>query len=71
MPVTLSFAETYSYPERREGIALPVAVISAGRVIPTCAKMDTGSAFCVFSHEIGLALGLNPIGISTPLERLC
>jgi len=59
MPVTLSFAETHNYPERRDGITIPVAVITNGLVIPTYAKVDPGSEFCVFGHEIGLALGLD------------
>lgn len=59
MAVTLSFIETYTYPERRDGITIPVAVIANGLIIPTYAKVDSGSDFCIFSHEIGLALGLD------------
>ncbi len=71
MAVTLSFAETHNYPERRDGITIPVAVIANGLIVPTYAKVDSGSEFCIFSHEIGLALGLNiEAGIPMRMESL-
>jgi hypothetical protein len=58
MATQLTFAEAFSYPDDPSGITLPVALIYGSKAIRIAAKVDTGAAVCLFSHEDGLQLGL-------------
>jgi hypothetical protein len=54
----LNFAEEYHYEDDDDGIPLLVKLTYAGTSIEVTAKVDTGSAVCLFSHEDGLDLGV-------------
>ncbi|HEX5085893.1 MAG TPA: hypothetical protein VFY40_27995 [Blastocatellia bacterium] len=54
----LTFAEEHSYKDDGDGIPLQVRLIYAGQSIEVTAKVDPGSTVCLFSHEVGLALGI-------------
>ena len=58
MSTQLTFAEVFSYPDDPSGITLPVALMYSGKAIRITAKVDTGAAVCLFSHEDGRQLGL-------------
>ncbi len=58
MSADLSFAVTYQYPDRPDGITVPVLLSAGGQVIQASAKVDTGAECCIFSQELGLKLGL-------------
>ena len=66
MSTQLTFAEVFSYPEDPSGITLPVALMYSGKAIRITAKVDTGAAVCLFSHEDGLQLGL-PVAQGVPI----
>lgn len=59
MSTELSFAVTYQYPDRPDGITLPVLLSVSGQVVQASAKVDTGAECCIFSQELGLKLGLD------------
>ena len=61
----LTFAEEYHYKDDDEGIPLQVRLTYAGHGIEVTAKVDPGAAVCLFSHEVGLKLGL-PIEQGSP-----
>ncbi len=63
----LTFAEEYHYKDDDEGIPLQVRLTSAGHSIEVTAKVDPGAAVCLFSHEVGLKLGV-PIEQGIPIE---
>jgi hypothetical protein len=54
----LSFSEEYRYDDNLSGIELPVVLGYGARSIRVWAKVDTGAAVCLFSHEDGKELGL-------------
>ncbi len=54
----LSFDEEYRYKDDEEGIPISVILTYSGNAVRTDAKVDTGSAICLFSHEDGLDLGV-------------
>ena len=54
----LRFAVTYQYPDRPDGITIPVLLSAGGEIIQVSAKVDTGSECCIFSQELGVRLGL-------------
>ena len=78
MSTQLTFAEAFLYPDDPSGITMPVVLLYGGKAIRISAKVDTGAAVCLFSHEDGLKLGLPvtqgmPIVLSSlggPLEAL-
>jgi hypothetical protein len=67
MAIQLTFAEMFYYSDDPSGITLPVALIYSGKAIRIAAKVDTGAAVCLFSHEDGLQLGL-PVAQGIPIE---
>lgn len=71
MAKELSFDFEYQYEDDEEGIPLPVKLTYGGRTVGTVAKVDSGAAVCLFSHEEGVDLGV-PIeqGIPTTLGGL-
>lgn len=66
MATQLTFTDVFPYPDDPLGITLPVALIYGGKAIRITAKVDTGAAVCLFSHEDGLQLGL-PIAQGIPI----
>jgi hypothetical protein len=54
----LNFAEEYRYRDDAEGIPVRVLLTYGGQTVRVAAKVDTGAAVCLFSHEDGLDLGL-------------
>ena len=66
MATQLTFAEAFPYPDDPSGITLPVALMYGGKAIRSAAKVDTGAAVCLFSHEDGLRLGL-PVAQGIPI----
>ena len=54
----LTFHHEYRYKDNDEGISIEVSLGYAGIVIGVGAKVDPGSAVCVFSNEIGRNLGI-------------
>jgi hypothetical protein len=54
----LTFAEELCYKDDEEGIPISVILTYGDKTIRTDAKVDPGSAVCLFSHEDGLDLGL-------------
>lgn len=64
----LTFTQEQHYKDDDEGIPIPIRVSYAGITREILAKVDTGSAVCLFSHEVGVALGI-PIEQGIP-QRL-
>jgi hypothetical protein len=64
----LNFDEEHHYKDDDDGIPILVKLTYGGTSIEVTAKVDTGSAVCLFSHEDGLDLGV-PVeeGIPTRL----
>lgn len=54
----LSFSLVYRYDPGASGIRLPVTLSAFGTMVEVAAKLDTGSSACVFTRDIGEALGL-------------
>jgi hypothetical protein len=63
----LDFAEEHHYKDDEEGIPIRVMLTYGGKTIRVAAKVDTGSAVCLFSHEDGLDLGV-PIEQGIPIK---
>lgn len=55
----LNFTEERRYKDDDDGIPILVRLTYAGTSIEVTAKVDTGSAVCLFSHEDGLDLGIS------------
>ncbi|MBS1787686.1 MAG: hypothetical protein JST85_08190 [Acidobacteria bacterium] len=62
----LTFAEELSYKDDEEGIPISVILTYGDKTVRTDAKVDPGSAVCLFSHEDGLDLGI-PIEQGVPI----
>ncbi len=58
----LTFDEEYRYKDDESGISISVILTYGGKTVHTDAKVDPGSAVCLFSYEDGLDLGV-------PIER--
>jgi hypothetical protein len=63
----LEFAEEYRYKDDDAGIPIQVRLTYAGTTVEVTAKVDSGAAVCLFSHEIGLKLGI-PIEQGVPIR---
>lgn len=59
MPYKLTFSDAISYPDKDGGILLYVSLSRAGLRATAEAVVDSAGAVCLFSREIGLALGLS------------
>jgi hypothetical protein len=59
MPTELSFDIVFQYPDQVDGITVPTVLSFGDRTIRTFAKIDPGAEYCVFSHELGVSLGLD------------
>lgn len=58
MSTEISFSDEYRYEDHQDGITIMITLIYAERFIHTRAKVDTGAEVCIFSHEIGINLGI-------------
>jgi hypothetical protein len=58
MSYELTYSAVISYPDKDGGIMLYVVLRSAGSRATAEAVVDSGGAVCLFSREIGVALGL-------------
>ena len=63
MATQLTFTEEFSYKDDPAGIAIPVMLACGENEAFVSAKVDTGAEVCLFSHEIGLQLGI-PVELS-------
>ena len=63
----LFFDHEFSYKDEEEGISLPVKLTYGGQTVGATAKVDPGSAVCLFSYEDGLDLGV-PIESGIPMR---
>jgi hypothetical protein len=59
MPTQLTFDYHFSYGSHLDGIILPAVLTSGDLVVRTKACVDTGAAYCVFTNEVGIELGLD------------
>lgn len=59
MELLLSFETLHNYDAGDSGITVPVTLVGAQRKLKLEAKLDTGSAFCIFEREVGERLGFN------------
>ncbi len=55
----LDFAQEYRYPDDEEGIGISINLAYGNQTFRVDAKVDPGSAVCLFSHEVGLKLGIS------------
>jgi hypothetical protein len=63
----LTFDEEHPYEEDEEGIPISVTLTYGNQTVRAGAKVDPGSAVCVFSNEVGVALGI-PIEQGDPIK---
>ncbi len=54
----LDFATAHTYPDKDEGITLPVLLGFGGKTVSVEAKVDTGAGLYLFRREHGEKLGL-------------
>jgi len=54
----LTFDEEHRYKDDDDGIPLQVRLAYAGKSVEVTAKVDPGAAVCLFSNEVGMALGV-------------
>lgn len=71
MATELTFSQEFLYQDDPAGIVLLVLLTYEQQTVEVPAKVDTGAAVCLFSHEIGRKLGI-PVeqGIPTVLDTL-
>jgi hypothetical protein len=62
----LTFDEEYRYEDDEEGIPISVTLTYGDQIVLTEAKVDPGSAICLFTHEVGVALDV-PIEQGDPI----
>lgn len=71
MPASITFAQTWQYPDSRAGITIPVLLGYGGKVVALTAKVDTGAEFCLFDRDYGERLSLKiEEGIPVVMETL-
>ncbi|MGE0887745.1 MAG: hypothetical protein AB7P14_29850 [Blastocatellales bacterium] len=63
----LTFDQEHRYPDSEDGISIEVKIVYAGYEIEVLAIVDPGAAVCLFSHEVGLKLGI-PIEQGIPIR---
>jgi hypothetical protein len=59
VPHDFSFEIEHRYAEHDLGITVPVTLRSGEDSFDLSAKVDTGSAFCIFRRDFGEILGIN------------
>ncbi|MGH9839527.1 MAG: hypothetical protein ACREEM_12170 [Blastocatellia bacterium] len=71
MTIQLPFSIEYRYSDREDGITIPVSLTSGEHEVVADAKVDCGSAVCLFSREAGISLGFDvESGLYKPLGSL-
>lgn len=71
MSVSLTFAQTWEYPDDAAGITIPILLGHKGRIVTATAKVDTGVEVCLFDRDYGERLGLKiEDGLPLILETL-
>ena len=71
MTFLLPFAVEHQYNDLKDGITIPVTLSNGNQEVAADAKVDTGSAVCLFSREAGLSLKLDiESGLYKPLGSL-
>src|SRR5262245_42986426 len=63
----LTFDEEHNYKDDEECIPISVALTYGNQTVRADAKIDPGSAVCLFSNEVGVALGV-PIEQGDPIK---
>jgi hypothetical protein len=63
----LTFEQEHRYPDDEEGISISIKLAYGDETLRVDAKVDPGAAICLFSHEIGLKLGV-PIEQGIPIK---
>lgn len=63
----LTFDQEHTYADNEHGISIEVSLGYAGHKTEVWAKVDPGAAVCLFSHEVGLKLGI-PIEQGIPIR---
>lgn len=63
----LTFEQEYHYQDDEEGIPIEVSLGYGEHEVEVWAKVDPGAAVCLFSHEVGLKLGI-PIEQGIPIR---
>lgn len=63
----LTFSQEHHYPDDEEGISVSINLVYGDQTYRVDAKVDPGAAVCLFSHEIGLKLGI-PIEQGIPIR---
>jgi hypothetical protein len=63
----LTFEQEHRYPDDEEGISISIKLTYGDETLRVDAKVDPGAAVCLFSHEIGLKLGV-PIEQGIPIK---
>jgi hypothetical protein len=58
MTTLLPFTVEYQYDDLKDGITIPVTLVRDNQEVAADAKVDPGSAVCLFSREAGLSLKL-------------
>jgi hypothetical protein len=54
----LTFEQEHRYPDDEEGISISIKLTYGDKTLRVDAKVDPGAAVCLFSHEVGLKLGV-------------
>jgi len=62
----LAFDEEHRYEDDEEGVPISVTLTYGDQTARVGAKVDPGSAVCLFSNEVGVALGI-PIEQGIPI----
>jgi len=63
----LTYDQEHRYPDSEDGISIEVKIVYAGYEIEVLVIVDPGAAVCLFSHEVGLKLGI-PIEQGIPIR---
>lgn len=59
MPVSLDFDAAHRYTGALEGIDIPVALCAGRQSVELIARLDTGTAHCIFERKYAEMLGLD------------
>jgi len=63
----ITFDQEHRYPDDEEGISISIKLTYGDESFRVDAKVDPGAAVCLFSHEVGLKLGV-PIEQGIPIK---
>lgn len=63
----LTFEYEHHYPDDEEGISISINLVNGDQIFRVDAKVDPGVSVCLFSHEVGVKLGI-PIEQGIPIR---